>query len=77
MSPARLSAPTMARPEGQEQMRHGTDHKRVEIRHGRGRPGAGRKLQQRMRTLKSIETLLVSMPKISGHGGAAAIPTCP
>ena len=36
-----------------------------------------RKLQQRMRTLKSIEPLLVSMPKISGHGIAATIPTCP
>ena len=34
------SAPMMARPEGQEQMRHGTDDKRVEIRHGEGRPGS-------------------------------------
>ena len=33
------SAPMMVRPEGQEQMRHGTDRKRVEIRHGEGRPG--------------------------------------
>lgn len=36
-----------------------------------------RKLQQRMGTLKSIEPPVVSMPKISGHGIAATIPTCP
>lgn len=33
-------APMMVRPEGQEQMRHGADCKRVEIRHGEGRPGS-------------------------------------